>query len=59
MPDKKPPVHTVPNPDGGWNNKQGGKIVSRADTKAEAQKKEEKKLRKMVPSIEFITKTER
>ncbi|WP_138751816.1 DUF2188 domain-containing protein [Paenibacillus sinopodophylli] len=38
MSDKKPPVHTVPDPDGGWNNKQGGKVKSHADTKVEAQK---------------------
>jgi hypothetical protein len=25
---KKKPVHTVPDPKGGWNNKQGGKIIS-------------------------------
>ncbi|MBA2937018.1 DUF2188 domain-containing protein [Paenibacillus sp. CGMCC 1.16610] len=37
-PPKKPGVHTVPNPIGGWDNKQGGKVKSHADTKAEAQK---------------------
>ncbi|MEK4879479.1 MULTISPECIES: DUF2188 domain-containing protein [Paenibacillus] len=36
--DKKPPVHTVPNPEGGWDNKQGGKTVSHGDTKAETEK---------------------
>ncbi|MGN7359957.1 DUF2188 domain-containing protein [Paenibacillus sp. SAF-054] len=35
---KKPSVHTVPSPQGGWDNKQGGSVTSHADTKAEAQK---------------------
>lgn len=38
MANKKPSVHTVPNSKGGWDNKQGGKVVSHADTKADAQK---------------------
>jgi hypothetical protein len=25
---KKPPIHTVPDPDGGWSNKRGGKEIS-------------------------------
>lgn len=38
MSDKKPSVHTVPDQEGGWNNKQDGKVISHADTKADAQK---------------------
>jgi hypothetical protein len=33
---KKPPIHTVPNPDGGWDNKQGGKNISHHRTKDNA-----------------------
>jgi len=34
---KKPSVHTVPNSkDGGWNNVQGGKVLSHHDTKKPA-----------------------
>jgi hypothetical protein len=36
MAKKAPAVHTVPNPDGGWDNKQGGKVVSHHDKKAPA-----------------------
>jgi hypothetical protein len=31
-------VHTVHNPNGGWDNQVDGKIVSHAETKADAQK---------------------
>lgn len=34
---KKAEVHTVPNPKGGWSNKQDGKVVSQSDTKTDAQ----------------------
>ncbi|MCM3155016.1 DUF2188 domain-containing protein [Priestia megaterium] len=34
---KKPPVHTVPNKAGGWDNKQGGKTISHHRTKARAE----------------------
>ncbi|CAH1230724.1 hypothetical protein PAECIP111891_06735 [Paenibacillus allorhizoplanae] len=37
MATKKPGVHTVPNPKGGWDNKQGGKVVSHGDTKKATQ----------------------
>ncbi|GIP29981.1 hypothetical protein J23TS9_51110 [Paenibacillus sp. J23TS9] len=35
---KKPSVHTVPNPEGGWDNQQDGKVMSHGETKADAQK---------------------
>ncbi|MEM1503583.1 DUF2188 domain-containing protein [Domibacillus sp. 8LH] len=39
MADKKEPeVHTVPNSNGGWDNKQGGETISHHSTKAEAEK---------------------
>jgi hypothetical protein len=31
-----PPVHTVPNPKGGWNNKVAGKVTDSHPTKAAA-----------------------
>ncbi|WP_123042092.1 DUF2188 domain-containing protein [Cohnella candidum] len=35
--DRKPAsVHTVPNREGGWDNKQGGKTIHHEDTKSEA-----------------------
>ncbi|WP_272032909.1 DUF2188 domain-containing protein [Oceanobacillus kimchii] len=33
---KKKSVHTVPNPDGGWYNKQDGKIISKHNKKSTA-----------------------
>ncbi|ALC89278.1 hypothetical protein AM500_05365 [Bacillus sp. FJAT-18017] len=37
MAEKKPAVHTVPNKDGGWDNKQDGKTISHHPTKAAAE----------------------
>ncbi len=37
MSNKKPPVHTTPNPQGkGWVNQQGGEIISKHRTKENA-----------------------
>jgi Uncharacterized protein conserved in bacteria (DUF2188) len=36
---KKPAVHTVPNKDGGWDNKQGGETISHHKTKNTAKDK--------------------
>jgi hypothetical protein len=36
---KQPPVHTVPNKDGGWDNKQGGETISHHKTKARAEER--------------------
>ncbi len=33
---KEPPVHTVPNKDGGWDNKQNGETISHHRTKERA-----------------------
>ncbi|WP_041964242.1 DUF2188 domain-containing protein [Mesobacillus selenatarsenatis] len=33
---KEPPVHTVPSKNGGWDNKQGGKVISHHRTKDRA-----------------------
>jgi hypothetical protein len=32
----KADVHTTPNPEGGWDNQQGGKVLSHHPTKEEA-----------------------
>lgn len=34
---KEPSVHTVPNKNGGWDNKQGGEVISHHRTKQRAE----------------------